>query len=137
MCSASCRRWSSARTSWRRRSTSSMPRSPRRRPPSSRRAEPAATVAGEPTTAAAASEVDAGEDEDAFLGEVLHRGVQALAAGAGVLDAAVGHLVGAEARHVADDHATDLELSRGAEGGLQVAGEDPRLQPEPAVVDPS
>ena len=45
----------------------------------------------------------------------LDRVADALAAEARVLHAAVGHVVDAEARHVVDDHAADLELVPGAQ----------------------
>ena len=53
-----------------------------------------------------------GEHHDPDLGHVLHRLAQALAAEAGVLDAAVGHVVDPVGRDVVDDDAADLELAR-------------------------
>src|SRR5687767_6657267 len=79
-------------------------------------------------------EGDAGEHEDAIDSEVVHGRPDAFPAGAGVLDPAVGHLVGAVAGHVADDDAADVEGPVGAERGLQVVGEHAGLQAEPGGV---
>ena len=80
--------------------------------------------------------VDAGEDENPLLGEVLRRRADAFPAETGILESAVGHLVGADAGDVADDGAAPLKLARIAERHLQVAGEDAGLQAETAVVHP-
>jgi hypothetical protein len=48
--------------------------------------------------------------------------------------AAIGHLVGTEARDVADDDAAHVQHSRGAEYRLEVAGEHAFLESEAAVV---
>ena len=52
-----------------------------------------------------------GQHHDPDLGHVLDRPAQALAAQAGVLDAAVGHVVDPVGRDVVDDDAADLELA--------------------------
>src|SRR5688572_262422 len=48
------------------------------------------------------------DHQQADLGHVLDRELDALATEAGILDAAVGHVVDAPARHVVDDDAADL-----------------------------
>ena len=53
-----------------------------------------------------ASKVD---DDDALLGQLAHRVRRSLARVARILDAAVGHLVGAERRRLVDGHAAELE----------------------------
>ena len=58
----------------------------------------------------------------------------AFAAQTGQLDAAVRHVVDAEAGNVADDHATDLKAIPGLHGVGKLAGEHARLQAEIAVV---
>ena len=55
------------------------------------------------------------ERQQPRLGHVLDAPAQPLASEAGVLDAAVGHRVGAPGRDVVDDDAADLELVVGAE----------------------
>ena len=50
------------------------------------------------------------ENYDALLGELAHRVRGALAGVAGVLDPAVGHLVGSKRRRLVDGHAAELEL---------------------------
>jgi hypothetical protein len=50
------------------------------------------------------------------------------------LDAAIGHVVDAPRRYVANDDAAYLELLKGTVGVHQVAREDPRLQAELASV---
>src|SRR5690606_28978807 len=76
------------------------------------------------------------QDQQARLGHVLDRGANAFAAQPGLLHAAVGHVVDADAGYVADDHAADLQPVPGAHRVRQVAGEHASLQPEVAVVDP-
>src|SRR5690606_37276325 len=75
------------------------------------------------------------DDEQAWLVHVLDRVLHALASEAGLLHAAVGHVVDAETGHVADHHAADLEPVPGAHGMRQAAGEYAALQPERAGVD--
>src|SRR5918996_2920123 len=92
-----------------------------------------------PTTAssgsATVSEGNAGEDHDPGLGHLLHRVPEPLAAVAGVLGSAVRHLVGAEGRHVVDDHAADPDLPVGQHGPFDVASEHAGLEPESGAVD--
>ena len=71
------------------------------------------------------------EDDEALLGQLAHRVGRAFAGVAGVLDAAVRHLVGAEGRRLVDGHAAELELAaRRAARAADVGGEDPRLEAE-------
>ena len=51
------------------------------------------------------------EDDQPFLGHLAHRPRRALAGVAGVLDTAVGHLVGAERRRLVDGDPAELERS--------------------------
>ena len=74
-------------------------------------------------------------DHDPDLGHVLDRVAQALAAEAGILDAAVGHVVDPVGRDVVDDDAAHLELGERSPGAGQVVGEDAGLQAEHRVVD--
>ena len=57
------------------------------------------------------------EDDEALLGQLAHRVGRPLARVAGVLDAAVGHLVGAEGRRLVDRDAAELEPLRRRERG--------------------
>src|SRR5690606_37308587 len=66
-------------------------------------------------------EGQAGEDHHLLVGEVGHRGPQALAADTGLLDPAVRHLVGAVGRHVADNDPADLQLPVRPEGDVEAA----------------
>ena len=52
----------------------------------------------------------------------------------GVLDAAVGHLVGAEGRHLVDQDAAELEGSGRLQPSPDIAGEDAGLEAELRVV---
>src|SRR5215210_3235500 len=72
------------------------------------------------------------ERHELQLGHLLDRVAQALAAEAGLLDAAVRHVVDAERRHVVDDQAADLDAVEGAVDDAHVVREEPRLQPEVA-----
>ena len=74
------------------------------------------------------------DDDQALLGHLAHRVVRAFLGVAAVLHAAVGHLVGAERRHLVHGDATEVELVRGPQRGAQVVGEDRGLQPVAAVV---
>src|SRR5437899_10693402 len=67
------------------------------------------------------------EDNQALLGQLTDGVVRALAGVAGVLDAAVGHLVAAEGRRLVDHHASELELAAGPQRRLERAREDPGL----------
>ena len=99
---------------------------PRPRPGHPRRGRPSARDA---------RYIGLGEDHDADLGHVLDRPAQAFATDAGVLHAAVWHVVDAVGRHVVDDDATDVEPIERAPGVGQVVREDARLQPVVGVVD--
>src|SRR5688572_4596535 len=77
----------------------------------------------------------AADDEVADLGHVLHREAHAFAAEAGILDAAIGHVVDPVGRHVVDDDAADVEPVPGLEHPEQIAGEQAGLEAELAVVD--
>ena len=79
--------------------------------------------------------VDAAGGRHRQQGVVVHREPDALAADAGLLGAAVRHLVGAVGGHVADDDAADLQGTVGAEGGLEIVGEHARLEAVLGVVD--
>src|SRR4249919_3928281 len=75
------------------------------------------------------------DHQQALLGHVLDRIAHAFAAEARMLHAAIGHVVDAEARHVADDDAADFQAIPGPHRMRQVAGEHAGLQAEVAVVD--
>src|SRR5207342_2526385 len=75
------------------------------------------------------------DHQQALLGHVLDRITHAFAAEARMLHAAIGHVVDAEARHVADDYAADFQAIPGPHRMRQVAGEHAGLQAEVAVVD--
>src|SRR3954470_5518648 len=68
------------------------------------------------------------DHDEALFGQLAHRVGRALARVAGVLDAAVGHLVGAEGRRLVDDHAAELELLGRAQGGVESRREDAGLE---------
>src|SRR5207342_3714915 len=72
--------------------------------------------------------------DEALLGQLLDGEGGALASVAGVLDAAVGHLVGAEGGDLVDQDAAELERGRGLEAAADVTREDPRLKAELGVV---
>ena len=74
------------------------------------------------------------EGDQALLGELSDGVGGALAGVAGLLDPAVGHLVGAEGGHLVDEDAAELEPVAGLEGEAGVAGEDPGLEAEAGVV---
>ena len=77
-----------------------------------------------PITISAIAEADQNlevEHDQALLGQLAHGVARALARVARVLDAAVGHLVGAEGRRLVDGHAAELELARGAQRRARVA----------------
>src|SRR4051794_23875471 len=75
-----------------------------------------------------------GEHHDPDLGHVLHGVAKTFAAEAGVLDAAVGHVVDPIGRDVVDHHPADLELPERRPRTGQVVGEDAGLESEAAVV---
>src|SRR5207249_8062085 len=75
------------------------------------------------------------EDHDPQLGHVLDGPAQPLAALAGVLHTAVGHVIDAVGRDVVDDDPADLELVERLPGVREVVREHAGLQPEEAVVD--
>ena len=54
------------------------------------------------------------DDDEALLGHLPHRPLRALACVAAVAVAAVGLLVGAERRHLVDEHAAEVERAGGA-----------------------
>ena len=60
---------------------------------------------------------------------------QALAAEAGIFDAAVGHVIDAERGNVTGDDAADFEFFVGLEEQLRIAGEDAGLHAVGGVVD--
>ena len=66
----------------------------------------------EPVISSTALEID---DDEALLRQLAHRVRRALAGVTGVLDAAVGHLVGPEGRRFVDGDAAELERARGRE----------------------
>ena len=66
------------------------------------------------------------DDDEPLLGHLAHGVGGAFARVAGGLDAAVGHLVGAEGRRLVDDDAAELEPRRGASAVVEVGGEDRR-----------
>ena len=61
------------------------------------------------------------QDDETLFGHLAHGPGGAFAGVAGGLDAAVGHLVGAERRRLVDDHAAELEPAGRVEGGPEVA----------------
>src|SRR5690606_34928532 len=77
----------------------------------------------------------AADHQQPQLAHVLDGVLHALASEAGILDPAVGHVVHAEAGHVADHHAADLEPVPGAHGMGQAVGEHAGLQAEVRIVD--
>src|SRR5439155_26274146 len=68
------------------------------------------------------------DDHETFLGHLADCPGRAFLRVAGRLHAAVGHLVGAERRRLVDRDAAELEALRGLERGMDVAGEDRRLE---------
>ncbi len=74
------------------------------------------------------------QGDEALLGQLVDGVGRALAGVAGVLDAAVGLLVGAEGRHLVDQDAAELEGAAGLEAAADVAGEDAGLEAELGVV---
>src|SRR6266511_2476785 len=74
------------------------------------------------------------DDDEALLGHLAHRVVRALARVTGVLDPAVGHLIGAERRRLVHGHAAELELLRCPQCVVQARGEDAGLQPVAGAV---
>ena len=112
----------------------SLPRKPSRNPARSPERDPAARrVSGGGTPLPASRRLPLQRDE-ALLGQLEDRVGRALAGVAGVLDAAVGHLVGAEGRHLVDQDAAELERRRRLEAAADVAGEDAGLEAELGVV---
>ena len=93
-------------------------------------------AAREPFRAAhiAAGYSSALQGDEALLGQLEHRVGRALAGVAGVLDAAVGLLVGAEGRDLVDQDAAELERPAGLQAAADVAGEDAGLEAELGVV---
>src|SRR6266566_7439833 len=69
------------------------------------------------------------ENHQSFVSEFANRVSGALACVARILDAAVGHLVGPERGRLVDDDAAELELLRGVQRSLELAREDPGLEP--------
>src|SRR3954471_1312783 len=69
------------------------------------------------------------EHDQPVFGQLAHRVGGALASVSGVLDPAVGHLVGPEGWRLVDRDATELEPLGGLQRGRDARGEDPRLQP--------
>src|SRR5215210_1544652 len=74
------------------------------------------------------------EDDEPLLGQFADGVGGALARVARLLDAAVGHLVGAEGRRLVDGDAAELQLLGRPQRGIQPAGEDPGLQAVPRRV---
>ena len=101
------------------------------RPKSERPAIAEASALGARLRLGGASE---GEYDEALLGELAHGVGRALARVAAVLDAAVGHLVGAEGRRLVDDHPAEMEPRGGAQRRRHVGGEDAGLQAEGRAV---
>src|SRR3954451_8590265 len=78
------------------------------------------------------------EREQLQLGHLFNGVPEALAAGSGILDAAVGHVVDAERRHVVDHQPARVDPVERLLHDPQVAREDPRLEAElagPGAVD--
>src|SRR5690349_6988021 len=74
------------------------------------------------------------QGDEALLGQLVDGVGRALAGVAGVLDAAIGLLVGAEGRDLVDEDAAELESAAGLQAAANVAGEDARLEAELGVV---
>src|ERR1700693_2714725 len=72
------------------------------------------------------------EQHHALLGHVADRIARALAADAGILDPAIGELVGAPGRAAVDDDAAGAQAAHGADGEFGRFGKDAGLQAEPA-----
>src|SRR5664279_4314595 len=75
------------------------------------------------------------EQHHALLGHVADRVARALAADAGILDAAIGELVGAPGRAAVDDDAAGAQAAQRPDRQRRRGREDAGLQPEPAVAD--
>ena len=87
-----------------------------------------------PHDSSSARRTSALQRDQPLLGQLAHRVGRALAGVARVLDAAVGHLVGAEGRDLVDQDAAELEAPAGLDRAADVAGEDAGLEAELGVV---
>src|SRR5436190_1288001 len=69
-----------------------------------------------------------GDDDQVLFGQLANGVCRPFAGVPGILDAPVGHLIGAERRRLVDRDASELELLRGAERRLEAPREDAGLE---------
>src|ERR1044072_812699 len=74
-----------------------------------------------------------GDDDQVLFGQLANGVCRPFAGVPGILDAPVGHLVGAERRRLVDRDASELELLRGSERRFEARREAPGLEAVPGA----